>query len=159
MFSASLLSMMIHSLPPPARGAFQGSPDDLPSGEAPQIIPKPADIAKRLERAINAQTEGWALIPIVARANPGHLPKLVSALSPDTPHDGPRGFLWGRIPLNILIAHYLTNGTMEIGWEHLDLGTPVRAAGPSTLTASGQIARPSSPAHRSRDPLRSARPS
>ena len=142
MFSASLLSMMVHSLPPTARQVFLGpsdefSPEERPGGIVPagpgQVIPDPPDLASRFERALNAQQREWPLIPVIARASPDDFRSVHNVIQGDG--DFRRGFLWGRAPLDELMRHYIAARTLEHGRENLDLGTPVReVSGASGLT-------------------------
>jgi hypothetical protein len=133
MFSASLLTMIIHSLPPAALAAFQGPREPTaPSsgGVAPaESVPDASDMARRFTRALGSPPDEWPRIPVVARAHPEHFDKFAKAMPSDAPRDESRGFLWGRIPLDVLISHYIAAGTMHLDREHLDLGTPIFAFG------------------------------
>src|ERR1019366_7905239 len=119
MFSASLLSMMVHSLPPTARQGFLGpsdvfSPEERPGGIVPagpgQVIPDPPDLASRFERALNAQHRDWPLIPVIARASPDDFRSVHNVIQGDG--DFRRGFLWGRAPLDELMRHYIAARTL-----------------------------------------------
>lgn len=148
MFSASLLSMMIHSLPPPALGPFFGEPLDRP-GEPPgfptsvvawQAIPDANDLERRFKLALNSWQGPWALIPVVARSDQNNFDKLQALAKESAGYADPvRGFTWGRMPLNLLIQHFLATGTAMIEQEHLDLGTPVRAASGTTGSTCGTL--------------------
>jgi hypothetical protein len=142
MFSASLLSMMIHSLPPEALGPFVGPPQEGP-GEPPgppTSIPDANDLARRFKLALSSWSGPWALIPVVARADPKNFEQLQTLAKQSDGHEDPaRSFIWGRIPLDLLIQHFLAAGTAAIEQEHLDLGTPVRAASGATASTCGTL--------------------
>lgn len=144
MFSASLLSMMIHSLPPPARRVFFGIPDDpvfplSPSVEEVwvsegRVVPSSQNIAKQLKLALHAWSKEWPRIPLVGGADPEHLSSLVKVASDFIETN--RGSLWGRVPLDILIRRYLVTQATSVEQEHLDLGTPVWADSGSAGSSS-----------------------
>jgi hypothetical protein len=149
MFSASLLSLMVHSLP---HDVTMGSPgdDDTPTpGSTPTLltVPTSSSLAEQLEQARTRWPGEWPLLPAV-----GHLdPKLVDRAKDMTKQlsiDENRGFIWGRIPLNDLISYYFANGEEPSSKEYVDLGTPIWAAstaGGSTASIANLIAHTPSP--------------
>jgi hypothetical protein len=146
MFSASLLSMMVHSLPGEALRAFLGVPPIAPFlpefGEveegAPylsQRIPGPTKLQERFQRALDAFSGEWPRLPFVGRASAESYPGLAETLKASATGDPDRGFLWGRPPLDALITRYVNFGHLPAREEHLDLGTPVREAGVADATS------------------------
>jgi hypothetical protein len=126
MFSGSLLSLMVHSLPPEAMIAF-------PRGDKPPFtVPTSRRLAERLEQARINWTGEWPKLPVVGRVDP----ELVGRAKSMTKHEisSDPEFVWGRIPLDDLIKHYLATSEDLPDKEYMDLGTPVWAA--STTTGS-----------------------
>jgi hypothetical protein len=123
MFSPSLLAMLLHSI---------GS--DLPNPTAGRINvhPTPGSIANDLELMVRAFSESRKPMPNVPVI--GHTRSLDGIRSfveySERPSLTAPGTLrvWGRIPVDVLVARLLANHALEAKYEYLDLGTPLTEA-------------------------------
>jgi subtilase family protein len=145
MFSASLLSLMVHSLPLDVRMGSPAEEDTL----TPTIftIPTSSSLAEQLEQAMRRWPGEWPMLPAVGQLSP----KLVDRAKDMTKQlsiDEGQGFVWGRIPLNDLIRYYVANSEDPWSSEYVDLGTPIwaaSAAGGSTTSIANLLAHTPSP--------------
>lgn len=147
MFSASLLSMMIHSVPPFVDGE---SSRPLPEGfDVPDIYSRELgwmetrDLANIFKQILDFFGTGflWAHIPVVVHGEWDDLRKLQAIVMKSEGYsEGAGGFIWGRFRLDHLMWHFVAGGSStSIEREYLDLGTPVRAIS----TAGGILSGPS----------------
>jgi hypothetical protein len=157
-FSASLLSMMIHSLPPAAQGVFLDFPPDTPpeeptggvSAQTGQIISGHKDLRELFDSALRSYQGKWPRLPLIGRSEPDSRSMLRKHLPAGTRLAEDGDFLWGRVPLDALIRHFLAAGSVSLNTEHLDLGTPVRGAaagagaGPNLANFLNQTVSPTS---------------
>jgi hypothetical protein len=143
MFSASLLSMMVHSLPDQAKGPLFPAPSEerSPSHRDDWLdIPDQNDLERRFKSALDSWPGPWNLIPVVAQSRREDLQELFGSVDRSSRGgDISNGCVWGRIPLDLLIDQFLSAGKLTSEQEHLDLGTPIRAAGGSYNSACGTL--------------------
>lgn len=140
MFSASLLSMMIHSVPPlvddepfgpwsegPGERGFHYS---VEGGRSIDVD----DLADWFQWILRHQTKQWPFIPVVAQGDWEQLRDLQSLVMESEGYgEGVGGFIWGRFRLDHLMQHFVSGGSKaRIEREYLDLGTPVRASSGAT---------------------------
>jgi hypothetical protein len=148
MYSASLLSLMIHSLPPEVGIGFPGN-NETPKEGKTFGFPTSRDLAQTLENARIEWTGEWPMLPVVGRLDPELLDRVRSNMGKqEVSGDPDRGFLWGRILLDALIKHYFENSEDPPEKEYIDLGTPVwaiSAATGSTPTITKLLAQTPSP--------------
>lgn len=127
MFSASLLSMMVHSLPPDAKPAFLEG-ELTPKSPFPTFTyPTSRHLAAKLEHARKNWTGEWPMLPVVGRLDRDLVGRAENMTKHQTSSDPERGFVWGRIPLDDLIKHYFATSEDPPDKEYIDLGTPVRS--------------------------------
>jgi hypothetical protein len=138
MFSASLLTVMVHSLPPQSRDTFVGN-FETPTLGAPSpifVVPTSRRLAEQLEQVRVNWSGEWPMLPVVGRLHPEYFSRAMKMTKQSISSDQDRGFVWGRIPLDDLIRHYSVNSEAPPDEEYIDLGTPVWAASASVATGS-----------------------
>jgi hypothetical protein len=140
MFSASLLSLMVHSLPP-GTGFGSEKVDGPPAlgSTPPFIVPTSRRLAEQVEQARINWSGEWPMLPVVGRFDPKLVDRAKNMTKQVTSDDEGQGFMWGRIPLDDLIKHYFVNSEDPAEKEYVDLGTPVSAAS-STSSSGSNIA-------------------
>jgi hypothetical protein len=136
MFSASLLSLMVHSLPPQVGIPLPGN-DEPPEEVKAFGFATSRDLAQLLENARIEWTGEWPMLPVVGRLDPELFDRARSNMGKqEVSGDADRGFVWGRVPLDALIKHYFENSEDPPEKEYIDLGTPVWAISVATGSTS-----------------------
>jgi Subtilase family len=149
MFSASLISLMVHSLPPEIAVAFPGV--DGNPGKTVGFLTSQT-LAHVLEDARTRWSAEWPMLPIVGRLDRELVERARGMAKNGISSDPERGFVWGRIPLDALIQYYSGNSEEPPEREYIDLGTPVwpiSAATGSTSNIGNLLARTPSPSNAS----------
>ena len=139
MFTPSLISMMLHSLPAEGRAAAS---DAASVGTIQDFA---ASLAK-----LNIHAGGPA-IPVVGRSRYG-VKTLAHQFSVPVAVDDRDPFLyfWGRVPLAGLIQAFLIGAARPADDEYIDLGTPVMVAGTGSsfdLDCAKLLPKSGSPPH------------
>jgi hypothetical protein len=125
MFSASLISMMLHSFGPDERNLF-----GEPPGTKPTVYPTSRELVPNLLNAISQNAGPWPTIPVVARTQrPWDRLKEFFGPFADYQPGEKKLYFWGRIPLDVLVKFFVEYHNLPFEVEYIDLGTPMREAG------------------------------
>jgi hypothetical protein len=127
-YSASLISMIVHSLPQEPKQTFLPPPSGA-APTAPRAFTSQKDIADALS-GVERQFPfaDWPAIPVVGWSSEkeSNLREWLDNFTLAPRKSGGR-FIWGRIPVNRLIRYFSNAFGTTSDQEYFDLGTPLQA--------------------------------